>query len=178
MKEESSLQLHIPAFDELWYRRRMMSDPATMSYNAGYDLHFAGYHKDTGCIDFPEENWRSWYDRFIGREPEKFYAYVVRESDGEFVGEVVLRQEGTAGRYEMGVVIEACYRGMGYSEEALKMLMDVAFGRLNAKVVCNDFERSRTAALKLHLKTGFEIVREDDCVHLELSRERYLKRFG
>ena len=176
MKEK--LYLHAPAFDELWYRQRMMSDPATMSYNAGYDLDFPGYHRDTGCIDFLQERWAGWYDRFIGHEPEKFYAYVVRENDGVFLGEVVLRQEGAPGRYEMGVVIEACHRGRGYSAEAMELLMDVAFNRLGAEVVCNDFERSRTAALKLHLNAGFEIVREDDCVHLELPRERCLKRFG
>ena len=172
----SSLGLHTPSIEDLWYRQRMMSDPATMSYNAGYDLGFPGYHNDTGCIDFPKENWQNWYDRFIGREPEKFYAYVVR--NGEFIGEVVLRQEGAPGRYEMGVVIEACHRGKGYSAEAMRLLMDAAFNRLGAEVVCNDFERSRAAALKLHLNMGFEIVNEDDCVHLELTRERYLKRFG
>ena len=172
------LCLHTPAFDELWYRQRMMSDPATMSYNAGYDLGFDGYHNDTGCIDFPEERWQSWYVRFIGREPEKFYAYIVRKEDGVFIGEVVLRQEGEPGRYEMGVVIEACHRGKGYSAEALHMLMDIAFNRLGARKVCNDFERSRAAALKLHLNVGFEIAGEDNCVHLELGRDRYLKSFG
>lgn len=178
MKEIGRLELHTPSFDELWYRRRMMSDPSTMSYNAGYTLGFDGYHPDTGCIDFPEDKWQGWYDRFVGREPERFYAYLVRKEDGTFIGEVVLRQEGAPGRYEMGVVIEASHRGKGYSAEALKLLMDAAFHRLSAKVVCNDFERSRSAALKLHLNAGFEIVREDDCVHLELTRERFLKRFG
>ena len=60
----------------------------------------------------------------------------------------------------------------------MRLLLDAAFNRLHAEVVANDFERSRAAALKLHLNAGFEIVSEDDCVHLELSRERYLKRFG
>lgn len=178
MKEIGRLRLHTPAFEELWYRPKMMSDPETMGYNAGYDLDLIGYHRDTGCIDFPEEKWQGWFERFIGREPEKFYAYLVRNEDGAFIGEVVLRQEGAPGRYEMGVVLEACHRGKGYSAEAMQLLMDVAFNRLGAEKVCNDFERSRTAALKLHLKAGFEIVREDDCVHLELTRERYLKRFG
>ncbi len=177
-KEIGRLELHVPAFDELWYRQRMMSDPATMNYNAGYNLGFDGYHNDTGCIDFPEERWQNWYNRFIGREPEKFYAYLVRKDDGAFIGEVVLRQEGAPGRYEMGVVIEACHRGKGYSAEALRLLMDTAFKRLNAKMVANDFERSRTAALKLHRNAGFEIVGEDDCVHLVLTHEHYLKRFG
>ena len=178
MKKIGQLRLHTPAFEELWYRQRMMSDPATMSYNAGYDLGFDGYHSDTGCIDFPQERWQGWYERFIGKEPEKFYAYVVREEDGEWIGEVVLRREGAPGRYEMGVVIESCHRGKGYSAEAMRLLLDTAFRKLGARTVCNDFERSRAAALKLHLNAGFEIVREDDCVHLEITREQYLKRFG
>ena len=178
MKKIGRLRLHTPAFDELWYRQRMMSDPATMSYNAGYELDIPGYHSDTGCIDFPTERWQGWYDRFIGKEPERFYAYIVRESDGTFLGEAVLRQEGAPGRYEMGVVIEACHRGNGCSAEAMALLLDVAFNGLHAEAVCNDFERSRAAALRLHLNAGFEIVREDECVHLELTRERYLKRFG
>lgn len=172
-KEIGRLELHTPLYDELWYRQRMMGDPATMSYNAGYNLGFDGYHNDTGCIDFPPEKWRGWYDRFIGREPEKFYAYIVRKEDGAFIGEVVLRQEGEPGRYEMGVVIEGCHRGQGYSAEAMRLLLNAAFHRLGARVVCNDFERSRAAALKLHQNVGFEIVGEDECVHLELTAEHY-----
>ncbi|MBQ1690249.1 MAG: hypothetical protein II018_03190 [Firmicutes bacterium] len=47
------LYLHVPEFSELYYRQKLMSDPVTMSYNRGYDLGFDGYHKNTGCIDFP-----------------------------------------------------------------------------------------------------------------------------
>lgn len=178
MKKIGRLSLHVPSFGELWYRKQMLEDSATMSYNAGYELGVDGYHPDTGCIYFPEDKWAGWYGRFIGLEPERFYAYLVREEDGTFVGEVVLRQDSAPGRYEMGVVIEDRHRKKGYSAEAMRLLMDVAFERLNAQVVCNGFERSRSAALKLHLNAGFEIVREDDCVHLELTREHYLKRFG
>lgn len=170
----SGLTLHVPEFSELWYRQQMMRDPDTMSYNAGYDLDFDGYHRDTGCIDFPQKRWEAWYGRFIGREPERFYAYVVRE-DGTFVGEVVLRQEGEPGCYEMGVVIEYAHRGKGYGQKALQLLMKTAFERLNARRVVNCFERSRTAALKIHMAFGFEIAgEEDEMLHLSLDRERYL----
>jgi hypothetical protein len=39
-----------------------MSDPATMAYNAGVDVAYPGYHRDTGCIDFPEHEWTRWLD--------------------------------------------------------------------------------------------------------------------
>lgn len=82
------LYLYIPSFDDLWYRQRIMSDPDTMSYNKGYDLHIEGYDKTTGCIEFPECKWNSWYNKFIGRAPERYYAYIVRKEDNSFIGEV------------------------------------------------------------------------------------------
>ena len=54
----------------------MTSDPETMSYNAGWDVDYAGYHRDTGCIDCPDEALADWYDRWIGNEPDCFYAYI------------------------------------------------------------------------------------------------------
>ena len=34
----NKLHLHVPTFDELWYRKQLMEDPATMDYNLGYEL--------------------------------------------------------------------------------------------------------------------------------------------
>lgn len=51
MKER--LYFYIPAIEELTYCQKIMSQPDTMDYNKGYDVSFEGYHKDTGCIDFP-----------------------------------------------------------------------------------------------------------------------------
>lgn len=34
----STLYLHVPELDELWYRKKLLEDPETMSYNRGYDL--------------------------------------------------------------------------------------------------------------------------------------------
>ena len=167
--------LHIPEYDELWYREKIMSDSLTMSYNSGYDIDCDGYDKSTGCMAFPEKQWRVWYNYFIGNEPERFYAYLVRSSDGAFIGEVNLHSSEKA-RYDMGIVIEGKYRGKGYAVEGLKLLLEHAFKVLHAEVVCNDFENERVAALKAHLAAGFEICGEDGGVlHLEISKERYLK---
>ena len=50
-------ELSIPKLEELWFRRKMMTDPTTMSYNVNWDVSYDGYHKDTGCIDFPQSQW-------------------------------------------------------------------------------------------------------------------------
>ena len=169
------LKLHVPAFEELWYREKLLGDPETMSYNAGYHLALDTYHNDTGCIDFPREAWQAWYGRFIGREPERFYAYLMRREDGVFIGEVNLHTVAAdTARYEMGIVIEARYRGLGYSEEGLRLLLNYAFTHLHAESVCNSFEIERTAAIRAHLAAGFELKSTSDgAAYLEIGAKAF-----
>lgn len=168
------LYLHIPAYDELWYRQKIMRDPDTMSYNKGYNLNFNEYDKETGCIDFPECKWKEWYNYFIGQEPEKFYAYIVRKEDGAFIGEVNLHKNSEKDWYEMGIVLEAKYRGKGYATEALELLLKYAFEELNINAVHNDFEIWRGAAEKTHLSSGFKKYKsENGILELIITKEMY-----
>jgi len=174
IKMTDRLYLHVPALDELWYRQRLMSDPDTMSYNKGYDLDFPGYHRDTGCIDFPENEWADWYDYFIGQEPARFYAYIVRAEDGLFIGEVNVHRNGDQPWHDMGIVIETAHRGNGYASEALRLLLKHAFEVMGAEAVHNDFEDVRDAAVKSHLSAGFTVCRrENGLLELLITREQY-----
>ena len=65
----TELALHVPELGELDFRQKLLSDPESMSYNKGYGLKSPGYHNDTGCIDFPREDWDGWYARWVGAEP-------------------------------------------------------------------------------------------------------------
>lgn len=175
MKE--SLYLHIPAYEELWYRQKIMQDPDTMSYNKGYDLNFNDYDKETGCIDFPKKKWADWYTHFIGQEPHRFYAYIVRESDGEFIGEVNVHRNVDAGWYEMGIVLEAKYRGKGYAVAALRLLLQYAFEKIGVEAVHNEFEEERSAALQTHLSAGFTRYRQENrIIELLITREQYFRQ--
>lgn len=174
MKE--SLRLHIPSYEELWYRQKIMQDPDTMSYNKGYDLHFSGYDKLTGCIAFPEEKWAGWYSHFIGQEPARFYAYIVRASDGQFIGEVNAHKSENDSWYEMGIVLEAKYRGKGYSSAALGLLLQHVFEKMNGEAVHNSFEEKRIAAVHAHLSAGFTEYRQTNGIlELLITREQYLR---
>lgn len=169
------LTLYVPKLEELWYREQMMSDPATMSYNSGYELSFEGYHAETGCIDFPREEWDEWYDYFIGKEPERYYAYIVRKSDGAYLGEVNVHRSCDHEWYEMGIVIESKYRGKGYAHEALEHLLEHAFDVMKVNAVHNDFEDIRDAAVRTHLGCGFrEYSRRDGHLDLLITREQYM----
>ena len=39
------LELYVPKLEDLWFYQKMMSDPETMSYNAGWDVDYDGYHR-------------------------------------------------------------------------------------------------------------------------------------
>lgn len=173
-QEKNRLRLHVPSIQELWYRRHIMGDPATMAYNRGYDLPFEGYDPQTGCLPFPDTEWADWYAYFIGQEPERYYAYIMRKSDGAFLGEVNLHKSAEHNWHEMGIVLEARYRGMGYSTEALSLLLKHAFNVMGADAVHNDFESSRLAALHAHLTAGFSVLQESNgVIELVLTREQY-----
>lgn len=168
------MELHIPKMEELGFRQALLADPATMAYNRGCDLGFPQYHNDTGCIDFPPEDWSGWYARWVGGEPERFYAYL--EEDGAFVGEVSLYQTAP-GVYEMGIVVHSAQRGRGHSRRGMELLMEAAFGRLGAREVTNHFEADRDAALRIHQKMGFQAEEEGrGMLRLSLTRERFLGR--
>ncbi len=168
--------LRPPKLGDLWYRKQLLNDPETMQYNRGYDLGFPGYHSETGCIDFPESDWEAWFNWFCQSEPQRYYAYIVRCSDGVFLGEVNLHQNASGGWYDMGIVLEAAYRGKGHSTEALQLLLAEAFDRLGANEVRNDFEPERSAALKAHLAAGFTVIGEENgIVQVRLTKEEFEK---
>ena len=164
--------LHVPQMQELGYRQKHLNeDPATMSYNKGFDLGIPEYDPATGCIAFPKENWASWYERWCCGG-ERFYAYI--ERDGVFIGEACLHPADEPDTYEMGIVLEAAHRGNDYAREALELLLAHAFQTMKARAVTNSFEQSRIAAFRLHLACGFEAVgTENGCVRLILTAERY-----
>ena len=147
------LKLYIPAPDELDFRQKLYADPETMTYNRGYDS-FPGYDPVSGVIDFSRGRWEAWSEKWLGREPERFYAYLQRE-DGTFVGDVCFYVTGTEGERMIGIVIHSAYRGMGYSEEGLRLLIERAFSHKEVCSLRNEFETHRKAAMHVHQKVGF-----------------------
>lgn len=167
-RKTDRLTLHVPTMEELTFRQSMMADPATMAYNAPW-------FPPDGCLAFPRQDWGRWYSEWVGHRPDRFYAYLRRLSDGSFVGEVDYRRPPGCDRWDMGIVICSAYRGTGYGMEGLRLLLKHAFLADGVTCLQNDFEASRTAALRIHKAVGFrEIGTEKGIVHLELTREEFL----
>ena len=182
----SALELYIPRAEDMWFTRRMQEDPATMAYNAGWDVSFEGYHPDTGCIDFPESAWAAKHAYLVGHEPGRFYAFVRERESGEFIGEVNFHRV-PEGWHEIGVVLYAPYRGRGYGYAALELLLRRAFVDCGLPKLRNSFEETRDPGLAIHLRAGFRRagVTEDrrfgapiQLLELELTREDYLASRG
>jgi len=66
--------LHKPKYEELKYRRDLLADPLTMSYNRGLNLGIPEYDNTTGCIRFHESTWKNWYSYWMNQEPIRYYS--------------------------------------------------------------------------------------------------------
>lgn len=168
---DKRLYLRIPSFEELGYRQKILAQPDTMSYNRGYEIGLDNYNNETGCIDFREEYWEDWFSRWVNNMPDRYYAYIIKCDEHSPIGEVALRYVEEKAAYCVNIIIEARYRGMGYSEEALKLLADAAFNELNAEKIYDDFPAARVSADRAFKRVGFKRVTDD---MVELTRKDYL----
>ena len=145
--------LKVPNKNELKYRKEWMNDPKTMSYNAGFDIELKGYDKDTGTISKTDDELLEWYDKWIGHEPDKFFAYIYVEDIEEPVGEIYYYLDGNI--HSMGIVIDYKYRGQGYSYSALLELEKVAFEKNKISELSDMIPIERIGAIKSFKKAGF-----------------------
>ena len=150
------LTLYIPELKDYWYEKKLNEDPDTMSYNAGYDVSYQGYHYDTGTIDFPEENWQKTYDK--RKNENRFFAYLKDERTNEFVGYVNYQFDSSENYYDCGILIEATKRGKGYSKEGLKLLCEKAKNN-GIKELYDSFEKNRYHT-EVFENIGFKVVKE------------------
>ena len=140
----TSLTLHKPNLNDLRFRQKLLSDERTMSYN----------HAWGGTIDFPEEQWKDWYDHWLSNtKGKRFYRYL-KTSEGEFVGEIAYHYDQETNGYMADVIIHADHRGKGYGSEALDMLCQIA--KTNGITVLYDDIAIDNPAVGLFLKHGFK----------------------
>ncbi|MFR1524298.1 MAG: GNAT family N-acetyltransferase [Bacilli bacterium] len=146
------MKLYTPTIEDLWFREKMLGDEQTMSYNHAYG----------GTIPFPEERWKSWYDRWItNHENKRFYRYI-KEND-TFIGEVAYHFDEERQRYMADVIVYAPYRKKGYGSKALLLLCDVA--KDNGINELYDDIAIDNPSIELFLKCGFaEALRTDEYV--------------
>lgn len=154
-----NIELYVPKVEDLWFRAECMNDPSTMSYNAGYDLTFDGYHYDTGCIDFPELSYKTWAEEKL-TNPNFYYAYIVDKDTKRFVGYLNFNINPDTKSATIGIVIKSNYRGQGYMRPALYLMIEEARKRDNLLTLVDTVPASRKPALNVFLSSGFTITKE------------------
>lgn len=157
------VKLYVPTERELDYRRRLIADEETMSYNAGYGENGAG------CYYQSREQALAWY-RNWNNAPGNFYAYIVLTEDNRPIGEASVHWSEPDQKYMVGLVLKSSYRGKGYGSEALALLAQKAFDQWKLDSLYDAFPAGREAAERTFRKAGFERV---DQSPMRLTRDRY-----
>ena len=179
----TNVYLKVPSIEELHYRQEWMKNPKTKSYNAGYEMDLKGYDKITGTITKTDEEMISWYNNWVNKEPDKYFAYIYDENITEPIGEVYYYLDN--GIHSMGIVIQDKYRGKGYSYYALLELEKIAFEKNNISELSDIIPLDRIGAVKVFKKAGFvhtdlekkELVfgEESIAIQLLITKEMYIK---
>lgn len=173
-----------PRKDQLFYRQEWMNDPETMEYNAGYDMELKGYNKQTGTISKTYEEMLEWYDKWIDKEPDKFFAYIYDLNIEELVGEVYYYLDGEV--HSMGILISSKYRGKEYSVPALFELEKIAFEKNCISELSDIIPLYRESAIKSFNKVGFihtDLIKKDirfgekkEAKQLIITKEMYFNK--
>ena len=158
--------LVVPSKENLKYRQEWMNDPKTMSYNAGYDIELKGYDRETGTISKTNEEMIEWYDKWIDKEPDRYFAYIHSIDEGGPIGEIYYYSN--EGIHSMGILIADKYRGKGYSYLALLELEKIAFEKNNINELSDMVPLDRVGAINSFKKAGF----------IHTDKEKVGKKFG
>lgn len=144
------IKLVKPTLEDMWFRKSLMADEKTMSYNAKWG----------GTIPFPKEEWEQWYEVWVRNSgQEHFYRYLHDEEMG-FVGEIAYHYDRTRDIYICDVIVMAKYRNNGFGSEGIKLICDAA--KENGVTVLYDDIAADNPSYKLFIKNGFEIDYKND----------------
>lgn len=151
------IQLVRPTYQQLSFRKQLLSDKPTMAFNQNWG----------GVIEFPESRWKSWYEKWLcSTDDNYFYRYIYSEEEQAFIGETSYHRDAETFIYLCDIIIEAQFRGKGYGKETLKMLCENA--AKNGIYELYDNISLDNPSVKLFLKTGFtEEYKTDEYVMLK-----------
>ena len=128
--------------DDLPHFVRWINDPETRRFMA---------------IRFPlsmteEEN---WWESFISRQGD--YIFAIEANDGRYIGNIGLHDiERENRRAMLGIIIgDKAYWGQGYGTDAIRAMVDWAFGYLNLNRISLTVYAYNERAIGCYLKCGF-----------------------
>jgi diamine N-acetyltransferase len=156
-----------PSYEELGYRKELLSDEKTMEYNK-----YWGW-----IIDFRESKWPKWYKKWIeNQDPNYFYAYLYRTEDNIPIGEASYCYDKNCDCYMINILLDIKYRDNGYGKEGLELLISEAFKKDYIDEIGNNVAVENKKAQKLLKKIGFKKVdKNKDFISYRLKKKDYKK---
>ncbi len=124
-----------------------------MSYNAGMAIDHPGYDPATGCIAWLPSEWDTFEARLALPASRQGYFYV-EEVGGGFLGHAHYRVDDALAAH-VGINVIPERRGSGLSLQFLRLVCDRVRADTHACEIVNEFEDSRVAACRTHLRCGF-----------------------
>ena len=150
------IEAYRPEYNDLWFRKLMLSDEKTMSYN----------HSWGGTIPFPEEDWASWYDHWVAEDDANRYYRFIKDEKGNFIGEIAYHYAADIPGFVANILVYAKYRGKGYGSQALGILCKTA--KENGITALYDDIAIDNPAIDLFLGHGFsELYRTEEIIMLK-----------
>ncbi len=151
------IKLYEPRLEDLWFRKKIMSDEATMSYN----------HACGGIIPFPESEWFRWYNNWvITQDKKRFYRYLMKQESDEFIGEIAYHFDNDRKIWMADIIVAFMYRGRGYGTQGINLLCKTA-GKNGIDVLYDDIAIDNPS-VSLFKKNGFsEEYRTDEIIMLK-----------
>ena len=137
------IRFYRPELRDMWFRQKMLSDPATMQYN----------HAWGGTVPFPEEEWEEWYSHWLGDDGKNRYYRYLADGNNDFIGEAAYHFDQSRGICVADIIVFAPYRHKGYGGQALELLCGKAAE--NGISVMYDDIAIDNPAISLFLKHGF-----------------------
>ena len=156
MKNRTDVFFYIPQMEDLWFRKALLADPETMSYNNAWG----------GTIPFPQEEWGKWYENWVKNPCKCYYRYIAAGKSRSFVGEAAWHYDADRGIYLTDVIILARCRGRGYGRAGLELLCAAA-REAGIRELYDDIAIDNPG-VSLFLRCGFrEEYRTDEIVMLK-----------
>ncbi len=155
-----SIYLVKPSYKNLKLTKELLNCEKTMSFNKRWG----------GVVDFSEDKWASFYDRFLGENSENVYFHIYN-LDNVFVGEVSASYKEEFKAYGLNIKIKYDFRGNNHGSDALSEFLDYLFYEMKIDRIVDNVALDNFSAIKLLNSFGFrEILETSEYTLLELKK--------
>lgn len=151
-----------PYFSEIRYIQLLWGDKATMEAVGG-------------PIELTDEKAEQWFKRMIDQRKETDQYFLIFNNTDDFIGEVSFHRFDRVTKIaDFNIKILSEFRGNGYSQEAINLILDYYFRVFGGEIMFDDVAKDNIIGQQALLKFGFEHVPDREDVFLvKMTKEKF-----